>query len=237
MNDPYSPIAQVYESVMGPRDDLDFVYSLIKQHAEHASQILELACGTGNMLEVLRADFSLVGVDVSQSMIKLARRKLPDIELHIGDMRNFQLNRKFDVVLCVFDSINHLLLYSDWKKVFRNARRHLNKNGIFIFDMNAEQKFLNYENESPLIAYEGQDICIFDVQRKSRGICELDIRYFEQKQNNKFQLHRSVIKERTFPISRVRQALQPYFSKLRVIDEMARRPQKESETIYWICKV
>ena len=38
-------------------------------------------------------------------------------------MTRFDLGETFDVVLCVFDSINHLVRFSDWERVFDRARR------------------------------------------------------------------------------------------------------------------
>ena len=39
-----------------------------------------------------------------------------------------------------YDTINHLTLFSDWKKVFRNVSDHLKDNGLFVFDINTLHK-------------------------------------------------------------------------------------------------
>ena len=58
--------------------------------------------------------------------------------LVLADMTNFDLQKTFDVVLCNYNSICHLLTWQDWQKFFEMAYNHLNENGIFIFDINQE---------------------------------------------------------------------------------------------------
>jgi SAM-dependent methyltransferase len=50
-------------------------------------------------------------------------------------MRNFNLETKFDVILCNNNSINHLLSLEDWENFFDMAYKHLKKDGILIFDI------------------------------------------------------------------------------------------------------
>jgi trans-aconitate methyltransferase len=70
------------------------------------------------MLAQLRPDYAVTGLDLSPQMLAVAREKVPDVRLVEGDMTAFRLEERFDVVLCVFDSINHLLDYAAWEAVF-----------------------------------------------------------------------------------------------------------------------
>ena len=54
---------------------------------------------------------SLTGLDQSPEMLALAERKVPRARLIQGDMSSFSLGERFDVVICVFDSLNHLLTF------------------------------------------------------------------------------------------------------------------------------
>jgi SAM-dependent methyltransferase len=98
---------------------------------------LDLCCGAGSLLQyVCRAGFSAVGLDRSPHQLRYAERNAPRARLVRADVREFRLNRKFDVVSCMFDSLNYLTVTRDLARVFRNARRHLGDHGHFVFDMN-----------------------------------------------------------------------------------------------------
>jgi ubiquinone/menaquinone biosynthesis C-methylase UbiE len=95
---------------------------------------LDVACGTGRHLEFLRRRHPSMGVDVSREMLRYARRRLPGIRLVLGDMRNFRLDRRFDVVSCLFSAIGHLKTGHDVRMTFANFARHLNPGGVTIVE-------------------------------------------------------------------------------------------------------
>lgn len=68
--------------------------------------ILEVACGPGNITRHLlaqRPDFKLLGIDLAEKMIDLARINNPDAEFRVMDGRNIgELNQQFDGILCGF---------------------------------------------------------------------------------------------------------------------------------------
>lgn len=95
---------------------------------------LDVACGTGRHLEFLSRRHVVVGVDGSREMLRVARRRLPRTRLILGDMRTFRLNRRFDVVSCLFSAIGHLRTKEDLRKAFANFARHLNPGGVVIVE-------------------------------------------------------------------------------------------------------
>ena len=95
---------------------------------------LDVACGTGRHLEFLNRRHSTVGVDGSREMLRIARRRLPRVRLVLGDMRAFRLNRRFDVVSCLFSAIGHLRTKGDVRTAFANFARHLNPGGVAIVE-------------------------------------------------------------------------------------------------------
>jgi len=95
---------------------------------------LDVACGTGRHLEFLRRRHFTMGVDASPEMLRIARRRLPGVRLVLGDMRTFRLNRRFDVVSCLFSAIGHLKTKADVLATFGNFARHLNPGGVAIVE-------------------------------------------------------------------------------------------------------
>jgi len=57
-----------------------------------------------------------------------------------GDISDFDLGERFDVVICVFDTLNHLPRFELWEALFACTRAHLRAGGLFIFDVNTVTK-------------------------------------------------------------------------------------------------
>jgi SAM-dependent methyltransferase len=78
---------------------------LVRERRPEARTLLDAACGTGRHLEHLRATFDCEGIDLDEGLLEVARRRLPGIPLHLRDMRDVDLGRRFDVVTCLFSAI------------------------------------------------------------------------------------------------------------------------------------
>lgn len=95
---------------------------------------LDVACGTGRHLSFLRRRFVITGVDISREMLRVARRRLPQTRLVLGDMRTFRLDEEFDVVSCLYSAIGHLKTERDLEATFANFARHLKPGGVAIVE-------------------------------------------------------------------------------------------------------
>ena len=95
-------------------------------------KILDFGCGTGIYAKILTKKGAIVkGFDISEEMIKIARKNNLKLDLRLGSGYKIPFNEKFDIVIAclVLDYFN------DWNKVFKEISRVLNKNGIFIFSI------------------------------------------------------------------------------------------------------
>jgi len=99
-----------------------------------ATSLLDVACGTGGHLLHLRTDFSVAGVELDPSMLEVARRHLPDVELHEGDMRTFDLGRRYDAVTCLFSAVGYLLRREDLDLAMAAMARHLAPGGVLVVE-------------------------------------------------------------------------------------------------------
>lgn len=107
----------------------------------HISSWLDLACGTGALLKIVQEKLNLnkcVGLDISKKMLAYAKNmvKHKNIKFVYGDMTDFDLNDKFDMITCNYNAINELNGLDNWLKLFELAFKHLNKGGFFSFDIN-----------------------------------------------------------------------------------------------------
>lgn len=71
--------------------------------------VLDVGCGAGEPISSYLAlqGMSVTGVDTSQSMIEICRRKLPDQRWHVMDMCELAVDKQFDGIIA-WDSFFHL---------------------------------------------------------------------------------------------------------------------------------
>jgi ubiquinone/menaquinone biosynthesis C-methylase UbiE len=141
--EPYSALAEIYDSVMEDVDYetwADYIDEIIMQHHPEARDLLELACGTGTMalsLEEL-GYFNITATDGAPAMVEAAQKKGAkvdsEIDFQIVDFLDIKLDKTFDAVFMVFDSINYLHKNEEIEQLFRQVSRVLKEDGLFIFD-------------------------------------------------------------------------------------------------------
>jgi SAM-dependent methyltransferase len=233
----YAQLDRFYDAAMGDRTEMaSYIRRLIRRHKPRARTLLELACGTGAILKILAKSYDVAGLDLSPQMLLLARKKLPHVRFYRKDMVSFSLGKKFDVIICVFDSINHVLKFADWKKIFRNASRHLEKDGLFLFDINTEAKLDRLISAPTWVHKFGRNLEFINVTDGRRGIANWNIRVFEYQSRNKYRLFEEDIKEISFPVNKIKAALRKQFTNVKVIDPTERTPSTKSDRLYFVCE-
>ena len=113
---------------------------------EEKNLVVELGCGTGSFTAVMaRKGYDIMGIDMSEEMLQVARRKVIDEGLNVmfleQDMRELDLYCTCGTVLSVCDSINYLLEDEDVVTTFKLVNNFLYPKGIFIFDFNTLHKY------------------------------------------------------------------------------------------------
>jgi SAM-dependent methyltransferase len=131
----YKDLSWIWPIVSPPDDyvrETDYFSNIIKEHAAiNVHSVLDLGCGGGNHDYTLKQHFNVTGVDNSEAMLKLARSLNPEVDYHLGDMRNLQMEGIFDAVT-IFDSINSMLTESDLAAAFTTAYIYLKPGGILL---------------------------------------------------------------------------------------------------------
>jgi len=106
--------------------------AIVGQHSRTpARTLLHLGCGGGHLDSTLKKSFEVTGVDLSKSMLVLARRLNPEVVYLRGDMRTIRLKKAFDAV-AVFDSIDYMLTTEDLRAAFSTASSHVKSGGVFL---------------------------------------------------------------------------------------------------------
>ena len=233
----YEQFSRFYDIVMGDRSiAANFARGLIAQYKPEAKTVLEIACGTGAILGFLADTYEVTGLDRSRQMLALARKKLPHIRFYRQSMTSFRVAKQFDAIVCVYDSINHLLSFAEWKKVFRQVARHLTHDGLFVFDVNTLGKLQRLTKDSAWSKEFNRDLVIVKVTGGRRGIFEWDVKIFEHQKKHEYKLSHETIRELTLPHKRIRTALRARFKQVKLIDPGGVRPSDDSERLYFVCK-
>lgn len=233
----YETYARFYDALEGDRAaHADYIAGLVARHSPRAESVLELACGTGSVLKHLASRYEVAGVDLSPQMLERAAAKVPDALLVEADMRRVDLGRTFDVVLCVYDSLNHLLDFAEWETVFDRALAHLNVGGVFVFDVNTERRLASFAAQPPSVQWFGDGhLLVIDVTEDD-GIHTWRLRIFEHVGSDEYRLRSEDIPETAFPVDRIRRSLAGRFRVVRAYDARRGRPSTRSERVHFVCR-
>lgn len=135
--------------------EVDFLVKVFARYGVPGKRILEVACGTGNHTKILAArGYQVTGVDISEDMLRIARRKLKGRARFIrGDMRDLDatVEGKYDAAVCLFSAISYNQTISDLKRTIHGLYDHLAEKGVVVFDTHFTKK--GFKD-----GYRGEDI-------------------------------------------------------------------------------
>ncbi|MEU1969546.1 class I SAM-dependent methyltransferase [Micromonospora sediminicola] len=132
--------ASIYEPLYRHRGkdwtaEAERVGQLIREKFPSARSLLDVACGTGTHLATFAESFSEVeGLEIAPAMRAVAQRRLPQIAIHAGDMRSFDLGRTYDAVTCLFNSIAYVDSNEEMVAAFSCMATHLRSGGVLIIE-------------------------------------------------------------------------------------------------------
>ncbi|WAW14381.1 class I SAM-dependent DNA methyltransferase [Peptostreptococcus equinus] len=148
----YGNFAYIYDQLM---DDVDYekwvdhIENLIKLNNIKVKNILELACGTGNItIPLTRRGYDIAGIDISEEMLDVAYNKSIEENTTLVLLEQDIVELDFDIydldcVLCACDGFNYITSIEDLDKVFTKVHQQLKDGGIFVFDISSHFKLKN----------------------------------------------------------------------------------------------
>ncbi len=225
----YDTFARFYDAVNGePEERVAQILSFVSEFCPQARTVLELGCGTGAVLAGLGSGFKLTGVDLSSEMLTYARRRCPDARFIEADITTLSLDERFDVVICVYDTLNHLTSFEDWVSVFATVAHHLRTGGLFIFDLNTLGRLRDLSDSAPWVFDFDDNTLVMDVDFSDEPLARWNIRIFERQRDLTYQLHHETILELAVPLRHVRDALGENFTLIAETDTEGSLPTDAS---------
>ena len=135
----YSQSAQYYDAIYASfknyAAEVRKAHKIIQKYKQSKGKLLlDVACGTGAHAGLLSKYYQVEGLDLDPKMLSVARKKYPKITFHQGDMSDFDLERQFDVVVCLFSSIGYVKTKSRLQKAIQTMTRHVLPDGLLLIE-------------------------------------------------------------------------------------------------------
>ncbi|QXM05579.1 class I SAM-dependent DNA methyltransferase [Crassaminicella indica] len=242
----YSAFAYVYDQLMDDVDYIgwvDYLEEIFKRYNKRPKNIVELACGTGNITNILaKRGYNLIGVDISEDMLFVAQEKARAMGVDViylnHDMRELFLPSELDSILCICDGINYIIDEKDLLNVFSSVYNHLKDKGLFIFDISSYYKLSNilgnntYAENFQEVSYIWENY--FDEEQAT---CDFDLTIFI-KEGDLYKKHEESHCQRAYKENEIIEKLKEVgFHKIETFEAFTfSKPKNKSERIYFVCE-
>ncbi len=146
MPEVFDAYALYYDLLYSDKDyaaEVAFVKTLLHEQGITSGHVLELGSGTGTHAQIFaESGFKVTGVDMSSTMTAKAQQKLrqlprpiqENISFETGDIRSWQSQEKFDIVISLFHVFSYQTSNHDFFAALKTAESHLKPGGILVFD-------------------------------------------------------------------------------------------------------
>ncbi|MFC0557987.1 class I SAM-dependent DNA methyltransferase [Halalkalibacter alkalisediminis] len=244
----YQAFAALYDSLMAdaPYDKwVDFVQRQLQKTSLDGLSILDIGCGTGELLVLLQQSGANVsGVDLSAEMLSLAKEKCEKAgfspPLFQQSMTNLEGLGQHDIVTIFCDSLNYLESEEDVRDTFKSAHQQLKDEGILLFDVHSITKvnkgFINhtFADDTEKMAYIWTSF-----QGEYENSVEHELTFFiEDEETGLFERSFELHKQRTFSIDQYKGWLsEAGFCHVSVYADFTNsEPIEDSERLFFFAK-
>ena len=136
----YSESEDYYDEIYSAMDK-DYASEAYKIHEfiqkykrTKRNTLLDVACGTGTHVGFLSQYYEVSGTDLNSRMLKIARKKHPEIKFVEGDMRSLRLGRQYAAITCLFSAIGYMKTKADLRRAIKSMSRHLLPGGVLLVE-------------------------------------------------------------------------------------------------------
>lgn len=128
----YNEISSWWNDQVELTTGIEFVRKALRFSANKGNA-LDVGCGSGGRMvaALLNAGFQVTGIDVSEAMLKYARKRHPDSDFILGDICEWEPQAQYDVIIA-WDSIFHIP-YSEQRRVVGKLCNALANGGVILF--------------------------------------------------------------------------------------------------------
>jgi 2-polyprenyl-3-methyl-5-hydroxy-6-metoxy-1,4-benzoquinol methylase len=110
------------------------IKNYILSRFEGTKTILDVACGTGRHTEYLNPFFEIDGIDISERFVEIAQNRNPASTFWCRDMNSFELDKQYDIVMCLFSAIAYANSYQSLTQTIKQMKKHTKPSGHIIIE-------------------------------------------------------------------------------------------------------
>lgn len=213
----YASFAAFYDELTDDVDYAawaDYLLAAIHRHGGSAATVLDLACGSGSLsLELARRGCDIIGVDISEDMLAIAREKAEEEGAPLlflqQDMRQLDLYGTVDSAVCMLDSMSHILRTDDIQEIFRRLGLFIAPNGLLVFDANTPHKHAVTLSNNAFVYERDEFMCVWRNQyaEKTKTV-DMQLDFFLREEDGCYTRYTDSVRERAYSLSTWKHLLQ-----------------------------
>ncbi len=242
----YSIFADYYDKLMYDVDykkRTSYLMRLFKKHGKTPKLLLDLACGTGGFSnEFAKLGVEVIGTDISEEMLSAAREKSFDLGLDVlylcQPAEKLDLYGTVDGAVCCLDSLNHITDYKTLCMAFEKVSLFLEKDCLFIFDVNTEYKHREILGDNVFVMERDNVYCVWaNKYNKKKNTVKVMLDFFV-KEDEKYSRFSEEFTERAYTNDELTSALEKAGLEIvEVFDDMTEKPlNDDSQRAVYVTK-
>ncbi len=212
----YTDFAEYYDMLTGDVDyaaRTEYLCSLFEKFDRMPTLMLDLACGTGGFSNAFaNKGVSVIGVDMSPEMLNKARdnseKQGNDVLYLCQNACELDLFGTVDGVVCCLDSLNHIVDYNDFCKAIAKVSLFLEKDRLFIFDVNTLFKHESVLGDNIFVIDEDALYCVWsNSYDKETHTTEMLLDFFARCDDGCYERFTDEVTERAYTTAEIENAL------------------------------
>lgn len=156
-----------------------FVGDLVGERCPGAGSVLDVGCGTGSHLgELVKLFDHVEALDASAAMVQRARSKAPGRDVHVMDMREMALGRRYDAVLSLYTVVGYLPSWEALRDAIARMADHVAPGGVLVVEpWWFAENFLDGYVASDIVETEDEVLVRMSHTRERDGRADMTIHY------------------------------------------------------------
>ncbi len=182
----------------------DYLLKLFEKYDRLPTLMLDLACGTGGFsVEIAQKGIDVIGVDPSVDMLGVARDKCYQKGINMlllcQSASELDLYGTVDGAICCLDSINHIVDEEELQKSFDKVSLFLEKDRLFIFDINTMYKHQNVLSGKTFVREADEVFCVWrNSDCTENGMVDIRLDFFSENENGTYNHFVEEFSERAY---------------------------------------
>lgn len=241
----YQTLAQLYDQLFDSDMYKNWEKFTLANIKKVDCNLLDLAGGSGRLAILLANDgLNVTVADFSDEMLSLASQHSIEnnvsMQLIETDMRDLSGLEKYDVITCYADSLCYLDDENDLLQVFSEVANHLEKDGVFLFDVITPHQtddvypgfMYNYQDDDYSRVFMWQSYADDDVEH---GVIH-DLTFFNRMEDGKYNRLSETHYERSYELPVIKSMLmQAGFTSIEVGSDFSLE-MKDKNATRWFFK-